>query len=483
MALRDEQKEDDLDVRVLSRSSSITRAATNGTTDAMVILASLGSEEEDISAFSNGLDSSGDDINVGIPPPPPLKPGSVTSGWDNSFRECDEDSPEQILQKKASGLSFHNPTKGGEQRLPPRRILADGVSTSSSSSPSKAIGGAFSRQALLPSPSLASILCRSKGGTNITITNNNSNKTGANMNRAIGMTGAVTVRGNDGADQHPHDDDDDENPAHYDYTEDVSSSSNYDDDDHGGTFGYAQHRHIGDNNKNKNKNNSSSNNNNNNSSSKYNYHDDDSSSNNYDEGGGGDGDGDGDEGTNDMRFLRMETMSDSEWSEPLRPSFRRLRSMHHDLDELEARMEEPQDEESRTRQYQERLREIEKEMQMGVSICHPRGLPTILSEVYSTTSGYDRHEVDEGVYQEDIEAAFSSSTQSMGATTEGEMGDEEGGGRNGSKRTRRRMWARIVKGGVERTPGEGHKRSSCLCFFVVLLFIGTIVGIVVWKMG
>ena len=122
---------------------------------------------------------------------------------------------------------------------------------------------------------------------------------------------------------------------------------------------------------------------------------------------------------------------------------------------------------------------------MGVSVCHPRGLATILSEVYSTTSGHDHPEAEvqeeKGQNQDDIEAAYSS-TQSMGATTEGDMG---GKGRQGHEST-----TRIAKRKMERATVEGHERSSCpwscdsrLRLFIFLVVIGVIIGIVVWKMG
>jgi len=115
---------------------------------------------------------------------------------------------------------------------------------------------------------------------------------------------------------------------------------------------------------------------------------------------------------------------------------------------------------------------------MGVSVCHPRGLATILSEVYSTTSGHDHPELEEGLDQEDIEAAYSST---QGATTEGDVEDEGGGDES---------MARIAKRTVAKATVEGPERSSCPCccdsrlrLLIFLMVIGAIIGIVVWKMG
>jgi hypothetical protein len=148
------------------------------------------------------------------------------------------------------------------------------------------------------------------------------------------------------------------------------------------------------------------------------------------------------------------------------PVLRRRCSMHeHDKPSPD---DNPDDEETRRRGFHERLKILENEMQSGMSTYHPRGLPTILSEVFSNTSVKsmnlnDRHDGDNDNIDGNLEARKGGERVTNGAS-----------GNNGFD-----VDAEMVEGQVPSCPFW----YAPVIMFVFVMVIGSIVWSMVSKNG
>jgi len=243
------------------------------------------------------------------------------------------------------------------------------------------------------------------------------------------------------------------------------------------------------------------------SSDRYDYHndDDDSTCDGGNENGG--------------HFGRIETFSNSGWGEEGEeddeedydgydhdgidnsiPTLRRLRSMHsQDLSYYESR-EEPKDEESRKKDFLERIKDLEREIACGASVFHPRGLPTILSEVFSV-SGTSRPEDDDDdedvddpsaadhTKDHDTKGSKRHKTGRLDEKHENEENDNDDdnietaiSSEDAMSRRRRRTTTNTTKG--ERQDNEGfwsNQSVALMTMLLILLVFGFIIGIIAWK--
>lgn len=179
----------------------------------------------------------------------------------------------------------------------------------------------------------------------------------------------------------------------------------------------------------------------------------------------------GDHHDNDDAYRSEPFFPDSDDGMDQIPVLRRRCPMHeHDKSSPD---DNPDDEETRRRRFHERLKTLENEMQAGISTYHPRGLPTILSEVFSNASVQslnlnDHHDGDNDNINGNLEASDDGKRVANGAS--GNLRGPSSPHRNNGF-------------DVDAEMAEGQLPSCPFWYAPLILFVFVIViGSIVWSM-